>query len=110
MPENWFSYENGMEGLPMNMLPEPLFPDGAEGHLIGVTAMQDGEPFTLTDEITGAVIFYGKPEQVFKGEKDGNRATIILTPEMFTGTGLVHVVVRHGKNSLVVLEGFLDGH
>lgn len=24
MPENWFAYENGMEGLPMNMLPEPL--------------------------------------------------------------------------------------
>lgn len=109
MPEIWYTREYMPTEHALDALPDPLFPDGSEGLLIGIIVMHDGEPYTLTGDVSGTVELYGESPITISGSRDENKASVVLRPEMFPHSGLAKIVIRYDGVPLTIIGGYYNG-
>lgn len=82
-----------------------LFTGDADGNLIGAVVKRNGAAVPLTGAVSGFVMLNDGTTVVVNGEKDGNRAWIVLPEAAYSVPGRIQIVVKVGTATVCACVG-----
>lgn len=89
----------------VEMLDGNLFTGDADGNLIGAVVKRNGTAVPLVGAVSGFILLNDGATVVVSGEKDGNRAWIVLPEAAYSVPGRIQIVVKVGTATVCACVG-----